>query len=118
MKGVQVFAHHIYEYQKGVRKLILHTTNVYELDDLCIKLDKKGISYLVDFVNEEKVNIFFGDPDCISVLQRFPSLELYRLSPENDFILGIMLGYDCKLQCQRFIKFSEYRYADRRRVVS
>lgn len=103
---MQIFAHHIYLYEKGVRKLILHTAGIDELEEMRVKLDKKGISYLVDFVTDKKVNLFFGDSDCILVLQRFPTLELHRLSPENDFILGTMLGYDCKLQCQRFLKFT------------
>ncbi|NCC97957.1 MAG: DUF2023 family protein, partial [Synergistales bacterium] len=46
----------------------------------------------------------FGHPDCISVVKKFGTIDLSRLTDEQDFILGIMLGYDRMQQCSRYLK--------------
>ncbi|MGN0010127.1 MAG: DUF2023 family protein, partial [Marinilabiliaceae bacterium] len=44
----------------------------------------------------------FGRPQCIKAVSRFVSRPLYDLTPEEDFILGALLGYDICLQCERY----------------
>ena len=61
-------------------------------------------------LGRDKVNIFFGDPVCIEVVTRICRKPLNHLSPEEDFILGTMLGYSLLLQCRRYLQ-----RADRRR---
>ena len=101
---VKIFVHHIYEYNKGLRKMVLYTGPVSEKIRIIEKLEKYGISYIVDDISAEKINVFFGADDCIKVLKGFKTLELDKLSDTEDFILGAMLGYDLLIQCRRFVK--------------
>ena len=87
---LRVFSHHIYEYKKGLRNLILTT--------------EKEANRAVIINRLEKENIFFGNPDCISVIRSFNQPKLNQYTPEQDFILGTLLGYDKIQQCQRYMK--------------
>jgi len=100
---MNVLCHHIYEYKKGIRKLILHTLNVDKQEEAEDKLKSNGISYLIREVSDKKINIFFGAPECISVIEQFGDKPLNRFTPEEDFILGTLLGYDNIQQCTRYI---------------
>jgi hypothetical protein len=98
-----VFYHHIYEYQKGIRKLILHTTlkaNRMSIEEM---LGKKNISSLIYSLSNHKINVFFGDVACVEVIRQFNKCKLSELTDEEDFILGIMLGYDTAKQCERYL---------------
>ncbi|MBP3836286.1 MAG: DUF2023 family protein, partial [Pyramidobacter sp.] len=44
---------------------------------------------------------------CIAVLEIFGSKSLSDYSKEEDFILGIMLGYGRLEECRRYITLSE-----------
>lgn len=101
---MDIFSHHIYEYRKGLRKLILYTGDCTDLPLMIEKLNNRDISYIVAPLTGTKINVFFGSSDCIDVLNHFKTLDLKKLSDTEDFILGAMLGYDINLQCQRFIK--------------
>lgn len=103
---MNIFAHHMYEYKKGLRLLVLHTDHIRHQESMPAKLDRQNIAYIVQQVTPEKINIFFGDQQCINVLKAFPHLDLRSLSPEQDFILGAMLGYDIGVQCTRYLKYS------------
>lgn len=100
---MKVFYHHIYEYKKGLRNLILHTAPRNAQHTIEKRLQKEGISYLIDEVNGSKINVFLGDRYCIEVLKSFETISLNKLINEQDFILGIMLGYDRLKQCQRYL---------------
>jgi hypothetical protein len=67
------------------------------------KLESLGIGYMVRQVGDCKANVFFGKEECIDVLARFGVRNLNQLTPEEDFILGVMLGYDCLAQCRRYV---------------
>lgn len=101
---MKVFTHHLYEYTKGLRRLVLHTTKAEYKDAVITKLECRRISYIIQDVSETKINIFFGADCCIDVLKSFSHLNLRRLSPDKDFILGAMLGYDMKHHCRRYLK--------------
>ena len=60
-----------------------------------------GKTYVINEVNDKNINVFFGNKDCIKVVSTFDK-KLYKLTPEQDFMLGIMLGYDKILQCKRY----------------
>ncbi len=83
--------------------MVLHTMEHAELEQAEFILKQKGMCYHVAKVNCRKVNIFFGNPDCVKVIQSFGPMSLSDYSPEQDFILGIMLGYDSKQQCKRYL---------------
>lgn len=99
---MQVFYHHIYEYQKGIRNLILHTLNSDYKQLAEQKLKNQRIDYFIQDVDDKKINIFFGNSECIEAVKRFVNKSLSELTDEEDFILGIMLGYDRKKQVERY----------------
>lgn len=99
----QVFAHHIYEYKKGLRNLILHTTYSSNEEEVCRRLEREDVDYRIYRVTENKINVFFGEKECLEVIDAIGKSSLTEYSDEEDFILGIMLGYDRKKQCVRYI---------------
>lgn len=104
-----VLCHHIYEYQKGVRNLVLHTLPASDRQDAERKLESKGIAYLVYPLGKTRINVFFGDGQCVEVVRRIGKTRLYDYTPEEDFMLGIMLGYDRLRQCKRYLERSRLR---------
>ncbi len=98
-----VFMHHIYEYKKGLRSLILTTEKPSNQEYIEYRLNREKISYVIQPVGDKVINVFFGDENCINVVKTFEK-PLNKLSDEQDFMLGIMLGYDKILQCQRYLK--------------
>lgn len=98
---LRVFYHHIYEYKKGLRSLILTTEKKDNRSIIEGKLQRENIPYVINEVNGKNINVFFGNKDCIKVVSSFDK-RLNKLTPEQDFMLGIMLGYDKILQCKRY----------------
>ncbi len=101
---MKVLNHHIYEYKKGLRSLVLHTMNSSRIKEAETKLNNNNIKYIIRIVSENKINIFFGNPDCINIINSFGNKALNKFTPEQDFILGIMLGYGREQQYKRYIK--------------
>ena len=101
---MKVFRHHVYEYKKGLRNLILHTADARYRKEMIEKLSQNKIAYLIQDVTDKKINVIFGDPVCIKVLESFGEKPLRDFSDEEDFILGIMLGYCRRIQCERYLK--------------
>ena len=99
-----VFCHHVYEYEKGVRSLILHTGSREELPLIRSKLLKRKIAHVIYPVGDTKINVFFGDPSCVEVIRHINKANLQDYSEEEDFILGILLGYDKIQQCERYLQ--------------
>ena len=87
---LKVFLNHIYEFKKGVRQMVLYTTN------------KKYEAFAVKRLTDQKINLFFGRKECIEAIRLLVRQPLNKLSPEEDFILGAMLGYDICAQCERY----------------
>lgn len=99
---MKVLMNHIYEYKKGVRKMVLFTFNrKYETYALR-RLRSQGIAYLTQPVGTERINLFFGKPECLNAIRVMVTRPLNQLTPEEDFILGMMLGYDLCAQCDRY----------------
>lgn len=99
---MRVVMHHIYEYQKGVRDLILCTLCRTCARLIAERLKKQGIEFVIQNVGERKVNLFFGKRECLDVVGSFIHKPLNLLTPEEDFMLGTMLGYDVRMQCRRY----------------
>lgn len=102
MDRMKVFLHQIYECKKGVRSMVLCT-----LPDSCMelakkKLEKNAIDYMIRSIGNQRFNIFFGERVCLDVVDRFGDKPLNQLTPEEDFILGAMLGYSICGQCKRY----------------
>ncbi|MDC7245078.1 MAG: DUF2023 family protein [Sphaerochaetaceae bacterium] len=115
---MRVFAHHLYEYRKGLRRLILHTTRSEYAGLIVEKCEARDISYIISEVNDKKINVFFGDSDCIDVLKSFDHLNLCEFTVEMDFILGSMLGYDVKENCRRFLERSSMKKGNELKLIS
>ena len=118
-----LFNHMIYEYKKGVRNLFLHTVHKDCIDHVILRLEKNDIDYFYYLVNETKINMFFGKNECVEIIRLFNIESLSKLTLEQDFILGIMLGYNCIKQCERYIKrannaqFKEFLQMENNKII-
>lgn len=99
---LKVFLNHIYEFKKGVRQMILFTANKKYEEYAVKRLTNQKINYLIQPVGADKINLFFGRKECINAIRYLVNRPLNQLSPEEDFILGAMLGYDICAQCKRY----------------
>lgn len=102
--SMKLFMHQIYEYRKGVRQLVLCTMCTACAKIMRERLESQGIPYLEQPVGERKVNLYFGNAVCLKVVQTFIHKAMHELTPAEDFMLGAMLGYDIRQQCERFCK--------------
>lgn len=100
---LRVFHHHIYEYKKGIRNLILTTEKARYRNSIEKRLQNEKIDYVIHDITNGKINVYFGEKDCVNVVKTF-NPKLNELSAEQDFMLGIMLGYDRVKQCERYLK--------------
>jgi hypothetical protein len=100
---LKVFNHHVYEYRKGLRDLALQTLPDEHEVWVTARLEKLGIDHLAYPAGREHINIFLGDAACLNVIRRIGKIDLSRYTPQEDFILGIMLGYDRRQQCARYL---------------
>ena len=99
---MRMFMHHIYEFKKGVRNLILCTMTNTCAQFVIRRLEQQQIAYLEQKVTDNKINLYFGKKACLDAVRTFINKPLNLLTPEEDFILGAMLGYDITMQCERF----------------
>jgi hypothetical protein len=99
---LKVLMNHIYEYKKGVRRMILFTCNRRYEAFATQRLSRQAIDYVVQPAGKENVNVYFGHRECLDAIRLFVTRPLNELSPEEDFILGAMLGYDICAQCERY----------------
>ena len=58
---------------------------------------KKGVRCLVLYTFNRK-------KECLDAIRMIVTKSLCLLTPEEDFILGAMLGYDICAQCERYCK--------------
>jgi hypothetical protein len=100
---LRLFHHHIYEYGRGIRALILMTISRRELELVLGRLEAQGIHHFVQELNPVKVNLFFGRPAFVAVARSVVTRPLNALTAEEDFMLGTLLGYDGEQQCRRFL---------------
>lgn len=103
---LKVFNHHIYEFKKGIRSLILTTEKSKYKEKIENKLQKENIDYVIHELDNNNMNVYFGEKPCIDVVRTFDT-RLNKLTPEQDFMLGIMLGYDKVKQCSRYLDFRQ-----------
>jgi hypothetical protein len=99
---MKVLMNHIYEFKKGVRNMILFTFNQRYKDYAEKRLQSNGISYIIQPVGNDRLNLFFGKRECLDAIRMMVTRPLNQLTPEEDFILGAMLGYDICAQCERY----------------
>lgn len=100
---MKVFYHHIYEYRKGLRNLILHTVSAEHQGQIEDRLSRGGIAYKIYPLTNGNINVFFGARECVDIVKAIAKSSLTDYTPQEDFILGTMLGYDRLVQCRRFL---------------
>lgn len=66
-----VLSNHIYEFQKGVRNLVLFTLRKDLAQAAVDRLNRLGIDNLVQEAGDANVNIYFGRPQCIKACEPF-----------------------------------------------
>lgn len=99
---LKVLMNHIYEYKKGVRRMVLFTFNKKYETFAVSKLKREDIDYIIQPIGNDRLNLFFGKRECLDAIRMMVTKPLCYLSPEEDFILGAMLGYDICAQCERY----------------
>lgn len=101
---MSVFLHHIYEYKKGLRNLVLYTAPGDEEQAIRARLLSQQITCHISQLDSGRINVFFGNSSCVETVRSFGDKKLNHFTPEEDFILGIMLGYDRLAQCGRYLQ--------------
>ena len=101
---MELFKHLIYEYKKGGRDLALYTCDKSEHATLTEILQKMKIQYHITDLQNSKINLYFGSNPCLKILRGFTNKNLDKLTPYEDFILGIMLGYSRNEQYNRLVE--------------
>ena len=96
--------HQIYEFRKGVRQLIMITMTAAEAAGTATLLERESIAHFAQSVHKNKFNLYFGHASFVETVRRIVTKPLNCLTPEEDFILGILLGYDKEAQCRRFLE--------------
>ena len=99
---MKVLMNHIYEYQKGVRRMVLFTLYRKYEEFAIRRLESQNISYIVQPVGSDRLNLYFGREECLNAIRMIVTRPLNLLTPEEDFMLGTMLGYDICAQCERY----------------
>ena len=92
-EDMKVLVNHIYEFKKGVRRMEQFAVT---------RLQHQNISYIIQPVGNDRLNLFFGKKECLDAIRLMITKPLCQLTPEEDFILGAMLGYDICAQCERY----------------
>ncbi len=100
--AMRVLMNHIYEYKKGVRRMVLYTFNQQYMKYAEERLEHQGIEYIMVPLGNDRVNLFFGRRECLDVVRLMIDRPLNELTPEEDFMLGTLLGYDISMQCERY----------------
>lgn len=100
---LRIFNHNIYEYRRGVRFLFLMTMGRQDLPPILARLEGAQIEHFVQEVNAGKVNLFFGRTAFVETTRSIVTKPLCQLTPEEDFMLGTLLGYDKEQQCLRYL---------------
>ena len=101
---MKVLMNHIYELHKGVRQMVLFTGNKRYGEQAVSRLESQGIPYILQPAGQQNINVYFGRRECLEAVRLIVTRPLNQLTPEEDFILGAMLGYDICAQCERYCK--------------
>ena len=103
-QALKVLMNHIYELNKGVRHMVLFTCNKKYSEITIQRLESQGIPYLLQPAGRQNLNVYFGRRECLEAIRLIVTRPLNQLTPEEDFILGTMLGYDLCAHCERYCK--------------
>ena len=103
---LKVLMNHIYEYQKGVRQMILFTCSKEYETFVSQRLSRQNIDFVMQHAGKNNLNFYFGRKECLNAIRLIVTRPLNELSPEEDFILGVMLGYGRLEECRRYLSLA------------
>ena len=109
--SMKLFLHQIYEFQKGVRSLVLCTMCRTCASLLSERLERLGIAYRIQSVTDSKVNLYFGNRMCLETVATFIHKPLNELSAEEDFMLGAARCADDADRQRIYAENGYYRHA-------
>jgi hypothetical protein len=98
-----MLSHCLYELRKGVRQLFLLTMTQPEAQAVRQRLERERVALYIQDVTADKFNLYFGRARYVEIARRLAVRPLNELSPEEDFMLGILLGYERSQQCRRYL---------------
>ncbi len=101
---IRVLSEQIYQYKKGVRRMALYTFPECYKDLAVEKLRHQNIDYIIQPVGNSRINLYFGRRECLDAIRHIVTRPLNELTPEEDFIIGTLLGYDLCDECHRYCK--------------
>lgn len=99
---LKVLSNHIYELQKGVRQMVLFTCPKRYEECAKKRLCSQNMDFVLQPAGKNNLNFYIGRKECLNAIRLIVNRPLNELSPEEDFILGAMLGYDLCAQCERY----------------
>ena len=76
---MKVLMNHIYEYQKGVRQMVLYTFNKKYEQFAIARLERQHIDYLIKPVGKDNLNLFFGKKECLNAIRMMVNRPLNEL---------------------------------------
>ena len=79
-EDMKVLVNHIYEFKKGVRRMVLFTFNKRYEQFAVTRLQHQNISYVIQPVGNDRLNLFFGKKECLA------SFSLPRRQPFFTFL--------------------------------
>jgi len=98
-----VFYHLLYEHGRGLRDLALYTIDPSQKEQVEQELQLENVACLFRPIEDGRLNVYFGHAACVEVVKSFGTCPHCHHTPEQDFMLGIMLGYDRARQCERYL---------------
>ena len=66
---MRVLLNHIYEYQKGMRRMVLYTFHKRYMRYAIERLQRQGIDYVISPLQGDNVNLFFGRRECLDAIR-------------------------------------------------
>ena len=100
---LKIFHHHLHELAKGLRPLAMMTLTVEEAVLVVGELVASVTPHHVQWACRDEVDVVFGRPAAVATARLLLERRLCDLTDEQDFMLGILLGYDREQQCLRYL---------------
>lgn len=66
---LKVLMNHIYEYKKGVRRMILFTMNKRYEQFAIQRLERQNIPYVLQPAGKNTLNLYFGKKECLDAIR-------------------------------------------------
>ncbi len=82
--------------------MVLFTCTKKYKEAVMERLQRQHIDFVIQQAGKNNINVYFGKHECLEAIRLIVTRPLNKLTPEEDFILGTMLGYDICAQCQRY----------------